>query len=94
LAHTGLCFARFLVKKAAKAAEKAAKSEAKAANAPKPKAEGAAPKAKKEKAKEPEEEPFVNTTPKGDKKGSSSRLPSFLPFNLSPSYPSSPQHRC
>jgi hypothetical protein len=58
------------VKKAAKAAEKAAAKAAKGPVAQK-QARGEPKKEKEVKAKEPEQAPYVNTTPKGDKKGAS-----------------------
>jgi len=61
---------RLAEKKAAKLAEKLAKAETKSARAPVvPRSADATPKAKKVKAEEVIEPPFVNTTPKGDKKG-------------------------
>ena len=65
-----VCVLAIPEKKAAKLAEKLAKAESKggAPGPTKPKTD-AAPKAKKVKAEEVVEPPFVNTTPKGDKKG-------------------------
>lgn len=56
------------VKKAAKAAEKAAAKAAKGTSAA-PRERNAPKKEKEVKPKEPEEAPYVNTTPKGEKKG-------------------------
>jgi valyl-tRNA synthetase len=63
------------VKKAAKAAEKAAAKAAKGTSAA-PRERNAPKKEKEVKAKEPEEAPYVNTTPKGEKKGELSLLSS------------------